>query len=143
MKNISLLVFTSLMLTACPGPGPQYHAPAESCVKEYSYAMRALAAVDRGVGEDSVEANEHACDASWAAFVDSSMLDSDALPDWYRWHNELWFSDELKDAMPQCRGNDGTSEYHAWTLLKDDEVMRVRCTLKCDGHDPDSCEQPE
>jgi len=139
MKNISLLILTSMMLSACPDPGIEYHAPSEGCVDEYQAAMLALAADDRGVADTSEEANEHACDASWAAFIDSSMLDSDALPDWYKWHNKLWFDDDLEDEMPQCRGNDGTSEYHAWTLLKDDEVMRVRCYLKCDGYDPGSC----
>ena len=133
MKSF-ILPAAVLLLTGCPDQqsdpdAPSWDSPAKACVEEYTEAML----------------DEHyANDDNFSEFCDNALdsMSSDGNEEWVERHDAVW---EAEGSIPSCRGNDGTSEIHRTNLLRDREVMRVRCKAlgpqdeRCDGHDPEAC----
>ena len=133
MKKYFILS-TALFLTGCPDSGgsiedPLWDSPATACIEEYTAAMFAA-------GADAGDNFSETCDNALVS------MSEEGSEEWMSLHITVW---DTEGSIPACRGNDGTSEIHRSTLLRDREIMRIRCHAegpneeRCDGHDPEAC----
>lgn len=131
MKYVYLAAI-AVFLSGCPDLDPEtdmgvrWDSPSSECVDQFQAAVFEVGLSD---GHNQKEV----CDEALL------VMSEEGSEDWLGWHNAVW---DLEDSIPACRGNDGTSEIHRSTLLRDREIMRIRCKADCDGSDPAACDWP-
>ena len=132
MNKVLLLALPAIFLTGCPDDDPmtdmgvRWDSPPQECINEFQPAVFEVGLAD-GHNEKEV------CDEALL------IMSEQGSEDWLTWHNAVW---DLADNIPACRGNDGSSEIHRYTLLRDREIMRIRCKANCEGRDPEACNWP-
>tara|TARA_B100001057_G_scaffold486551_1_gene567897 strand:- start:23 stop:361 length:339 start_codon:yes stop_codon:yes gene_type:complete len=110
----TLLFIAALALTGCPDNPKSVEVP-RACLEQYQVEMTAQADADA------------VCDAAFDA-IGGNTEDFDKL------HAAAWL--EPTEGLLEACSDDVDVRVE---LLSEEQIFRLRCIMKCDGHDEQGC----